>query len=68
MKLTAWAAHRAGQLYLPPDYELEYDADVLLLRRDDDSVVAAFSIRSTAPSEVARTTEEDYRSDGQSSA
>jgi hypothetical protein len=67
-KLTALQAYRAGKLHLPPDYELEYGADVLLLRRDDSSVVAAFSIRGTTPSEVARTAEEDYRANGNSSA
>jgi hypothetical protein len=44
-KFTAQEAHRAGKLYLPPSYELQYDADVLLLRRDDGSVAAAFSAR-----------------------
>lgn len=67
-KFTALEAHHAGKLYLPPGYELEYGADVLLLRRDDGSVVAAFSARSTTPSELARTAEEDYRADRKSSA
>jgi hypothetical protein len=67
-KLTALEAHRAGRLYLPPGYELEYGADVLLLRREDGSVVAAFSARATTPSELARTAEEDYRANGKSSA
>jgi hypothetical protein len=52
-KPTALEAYRAGKLYLPPGYELEYGADVLLLRRDDGSVVAAFSARAATPSEVA---------------
>jgi hypothetical protein len=67
-KLTALEAYRAGKLHLPPGYELLYGADELLLRRDDGSVVAALSARDATPSEVARTAEEDYRSDGQSSA
>jgi hypothetical protein len=67
-KFTALEAHRAGKLYLPPGYALEYGADVLLLRRDDGSVVAAFSTRGATPSEVARTAEEDYRKNGKSSA
>jgi hypothetical protein len=67
-KMTAQAAHRAGKLRLPPGYELERDADVLLLRRDDGSVVATFSARGVTPAEVARTAEEDYRANGKSSA
>lgn len=67
-KLTALEAYRAGKLHLPPGYELEHGADVLLLRRDDGSVVAAFSARGATPSEVVRTAEEDYRTHGMSSA
>ena len=67
-KFTALEAHRAGRLYLPPGYELEHGADVLLLRRDGGSVVAAFSARGATPSTVARTAEEDYRAHGKSSA
>jgi hypothetical protein len=63
-KMTAQAAHRAGKLRLPPGYELERDADVLLLRRDDGSVVATFSARGVTPAEVVRTAEEDYRANG----
>ncbi len=67
-KFIALEAHRAGKLCLPPGYELEYGADVLLLRRADGSMVAAFSARATTPSELARTAEEDYRANGRSSA
>jgi hypothetical protein len=67
-KLTALEVYRAGKLHLAPGYELEYGADVMLLRRDDGSVVAAFSARGTTPSEVASTAEEDYRTHGKSSA
>jgi hypothetical protein len=67
-KFTALEAHRAGKLYLPPGYGLEYGAAVLLLRRDDGSVVAVFSARGATPSEVARTAEEDYKTHGKSSA
>lgn len=67
-KFTALEAHRAGKLHLAPGYELEHGADVLLLRRDDGSVVATFSARGATPSEVARTAEEDYRTHGKSSA
>ncbi len=67
-KFTALEAHRAGKLHLAPGYELEHGADVLLLRRDDGSVVAAFSARGATPSEVVRTAEADYRMHGKSSA
>ncbi len=67
-KMTAWAAHQAGKLPLPPGYELEHDADVLLLRRDDGTAVAAFSTRGVAPAEVTRAAEEDYRANGKSGA
>ncbi len=67
-KLTALEAHRAGKLYLPPGYKLEYGADVLLLHREDGSVVAAFSVRGATPSDVATTAEEDYRANGKSGA
>jgi hypothetical protein len=67
-RLTAWAAYRAGKVTLPPGYELEYGADVLLLCREDGSTVAAFSASSVAPSEVERLAEEDYRTKGKSSA
>jgi hypothetical protein len=67
-KLTALQAHRTGKLYLPPGYKLDHGADVLLLRRNDGSVVATFSARGATPSEVARTAEEDYRTHNKSSA
>jgi hypothetical protein len=53
---------------LPPGYDLEFGADVLLLRRADGSSVAAFSASGVAPSEVARIAEEDYRTKGKTSA
>ncbi len=67
-RLTALEAYRAGKLYLPPGYGLEYGAEVLLLRRSDGSMVAAFGAIGAAPSEVARTAEEDYRTHAKSSA
>ena len=67
-RLTAKEAHREGKLELPPGYGLEHGADVLLLRRVDGSVAAAFSARGTAPSEVVRTAEEDYKRNGERSA
>ena len=44
-------------LALPTDYKLEFDADVLLLRRGDGSVAAGFAAMSVTPSEVAWTAE-----------
>jgi hypothetical protein len=67
-RLTALEAHREGKLYLPPGYGLEYGADVLLLRRSNGSMVAAFSAIGAAPSDVASTAKEDYRTHGKSSA
>ena len=67
-RMTALEAYRAGILALPPGYELEYDADVLLLLSDDGSVVAGFGTNKVSPSEVAWTAEEDYRTHGKSSA
>jgi hypothetical protein len=58
-KMTALEAYRAGILTLPPGYELENLADVLLLRRDDGSVAAGFGAAKVTPSEVAWTAEED---------
>ena len=67
-KLTALAAYRSGKLRLPPSYHVGCDAEeVLTLRRHDGSVVAAFGTR-VAPSEVARTAEEDFKTHGKSSA
>jgi hypothetical protein len=67
-KFTALEAHRAGKLHLAPGYVLEHGADMLLLRRNDGSVVAAFSARGATPAEVARTAEEDYMTHRKSSA
>jgi hypothetical protein len=67
-RLTSWDAYLAGKMRLPPGYELEYGADVLLLRRADGSTVAALSARGVAPSKVARIAEEDYRANDRSSA
>jgi hypothetical protein len=67
-KINARDAYRAGQMTLPPGYELEYDADVLLLRRNDGSTVATFSTRGVAPSMVLRAAEDDYRVNSKQSA
>ena len=63
-RMTALSAYLAGKMTLPPGYALEHGANVLLLRRKDGSVVATFSARNAAPSEVARTAERDYRASG----
>jgi hypothetical protein len=60
-KMTASIAYRTGRMTLPPGYELEHGADVLLLRRGDGSVVAAFSATGATPAEVARVAEEDHK-------
>jgi hypothetical protein len=67
-KINARDAYQAGQMTLPPGYELEYDADVLLLRRNDGSTVATFSTRGVAPSMVLRAAEDDYRVNSKHSA
>jgi hypothetical protein len=59
--VTALDAHREGRLPLPPGYSLEYGADVLLLRREGGSVVAAFSARGTTATDVERTAWDDFR-------
>ena len=63
-EMTALDAHDEGELPLPPGYGLEHGADVLLLRREDGSVAAAFSAKGAAPMEVARIAEEDRRRNG----
>ena len=60
-RTTALTAYLAGKMPLPPGYGLEHGADVLLLRRQDGSVVATFSARDVAPAKVAHTAEADYR-------
>ncbi len=67
-RIAAWAVYREGKMHLPPGYELEYGADVLLLRRGDGSTVGVFSASGMAPSEVVRLAEEDYRARHKSSA
>ncbi len=67
-KFTALEAYRQGKLYLAPGYKLEFGADVLLLRRDDGSVVATFSARGATPAEVVRTAGADCMTHGKNSA
>jgi hypothetical protein len=67
-KLSALAAYRSGKLRLPRGYYIGFDAEeVLMLHRHDGSTVAVFA-RRAAPSVVARTAEEDYRTASKSSA
>ena len=49
---------------MPPGYGLQHDAEVLLLRRGDGSMVAAFSTIGATPAEVAWTAEADYKVNG----
>jgi hypothetical protein len=58
-KLTVLEAYRAGKLSLPPGYELQFDADTILLRRDG-VIVAAFGIADTTPSGVTKAAWEGY--------
>lgn len=44
---------------LPAGYWVERDADILVLHRPDDSVVAAFSARGAEPAEIERAARED---------
>ena len=46
-------------LSLPAGYWLQQDADLLVLHRPDDSVVAAFSARGADPNEIERVARED---------
>ena len=47
-KLTVLEAYMAGRLALPPGYDLEFDADIILLRKDD-ATVAAFGVAAATP-------------------
>ena len=46
---------------LPPGYRLDQDADLLILRRQDGSVVGAFSSRGATREAVEKAAYEDYR-------
>jgi hypothetical protein len=58
-KLTVLEAYMAGRLALPPGYDLEFDADMILLRKDD-AIVAAFGVADTTPAEVTKAAWEDH--------
>ena len=47
------------ELRLPPGYHLQRDPDLLLLRRPDGSVAAAFSARGATEEAVERVAWED---------
>jgi hypothetical protein len=59
--VSALDAYREGELLLPPGYAIEHGADVLLLRREGGSVVAAFSARGATAKEVKRTAWDDHK-------
>jgi hypothetical protein len=59
--VSALDAYRVGKLLLPPGYAIEHGADVLLLRREGGSVVAAFSARGATAKEVKRTAWDDHK-------
>ena len=59
--VSALNSYREGELPLPPGYTIEHGADVLLLRREGSSVVAAFSAKGATAREVTRTAWDDHR-------
>jgi len=66
--LTVLEAYREGKLSLPPGYALEHGADALLLRREEGSVVAVFSVRGATPSDAARIAWHDHQEKTKSTA
>jgi hypothetical protein len=52
-----------GKMTLPNGYAIEHGANMLLLRRADGAVVAAFGAANTPPSKVAQMAEQDFRAD-----
>jgi hypothetical protein len=59
--VSALDAYREGELPLPPGYTIEHGADVLLVRREGGTVVAAFSARGATAKEVKRSAWNDHR-------
>ena len=53
---------------LPPGYRIHLGVNLLVLRRADGSMVAAFSALGADPSEVEMETEKGYRRSGQGTA
>jgi hypothetical protein len=66
-KLTVLEAYVAGRPALPPGYDLQFDTDMILLRKDGASV-AAFGVSATTPSEVTKAAWEDHTRGHNSSA
>jgi hypothetical protein len=59
--VSALDAYREGEIPLPPGYTIEHGADVLLVRREGGTVVAAFSARGATVKEVKRTAWDDHK-------
>jgi hypothetical protein len=59
--VLALDAFRGGELPLPPGYTIEHGADVLLVRREGNTVVAAFSAGGATAQEVKRTAWDDHK-------
>ena len=66
--VAALDAYRDGKLSLPSGYTIEYGADVLLLRREGGSVVAAFNAGRATSSEVEKNAWEDYKQSNRKTA
>jgi hypothetical protein len=47
---------------LPPGYSVERDPDLLILRRPDGTIVAAFSVRGATTEAVEKAAWKDHRS------
>ncbi len=58
-KFLALLDPRRSAEALPTGYRLEYDPDVLLIRRDDGSAVAVFSARGVDRNALARAAGDD---------
>jgi hypothetical protein len=61
--LAAWTWDGEGETVLPKfDYYLgESDPDILILRRQDGTVVAAFSAQGATKEGIMQAAQEDYR-------
>jgi hypothetical protein len=59
-KLTVMEEHGEGKMSLPLGYDLEFDADMIILRGKDNAIVAAFGLAGTTTSETTKATWENY--------
>ena len=59
--VAAVEAYRNGRSSLPPGYTTEYGAGVLLLRREDGSVVAAFNAGKVKAEDVEKDAWKDHK-------